>query len=85
LCHKSKGDLQARKIVHYLCGASARTTESELEMWEILSLNCTVLGVLNTVRFKLIIGYKLFIHVSKTQSDVYIKVSEQPFMNCSGV
>jgi hypothetical protein len=82
LCHKCKEDLQARKIVHYLCGALARTTKSELKMWEVLSLNCTVLDVLNIVRLIFIIGYKLCIQVSRTQSDVRIKDSEQLFMNC---
>ena len=63
----------------------ASTTKSELEMWEILSLNCTVLVVLNIVRLRHIIDYELCIHVCRTQSNVCIKDSERPFMNCSSV
>jgi hypothetical protein len=66
-------------------GALARITKSELEMWETLILNFTVLVVLNVVRLRHIIGYELRVHVSRTQSDVCIKDSEQQFMNCSGV
>jgi hypothetical protein len=50
-------------------------------MWEILILSCTVLVVLNIVKLRHVIGYELCVHASRTQLDVCIKDSEQPFMN----
>lgn len=41
--------------------------------------------LLNIVRLRHVIGYELHVHAIRTQLDVCIKDSEQPFMNYGGV